>query len=111
MRVTYIGHATLLIEMGGKRLLTDPNFDPKLGKILDDNREAFKIMQRATTLPSCDSFRDEATHPLLPSGKPGYVLLPSVGGKTRRVPHALCHRALLPARTLAVLVAAKDSES
>lgn len=34
MRVTYIGHATLLIEMGGKRLLTDPNFDPKLGKIL-----------------------------------------------------------------------------
>ena len=34
MRVTYIGHATLLIEMGGLRLLTDPNFDPKLGKIL-----------------------------------------------------------------------------
>src|SRR5216110_3270914 len=34
MRVTYIGHATLLIEMGGTRLLTDPNFDPKLGKIL-----------------------------------------------------------------------------
>jgi L-ascorbate metabolism protein UlaG (beta-lactamase superfamily) len=34
MRVTYIGHATLLIEMGGVRLLTDPNFDAKLGKIL-----------------------------------------------------------------------------
>jgi L-ascorbate metabolism protein UlaG (beta-lactamase superfamily) len=34
MRVTYIGHATLLIEMGGMRLLTDPNFDPKLGRIL-----------------------------------------------------------------------------
>jgi L-ascorbate metabolism protein UlaG (beta-lactamase superfamily) len=34
MRVTYIGHATLLIEMGGTRLLTDPNFEPKLGKIL-----------------------------------------------------------------------------
>src|SRR5439155_25919796 len=34
VRVTYIGHATLLIEMGGKRLLTDPNFDPKLGKLL-----------------------------------------------------------------------------
>src|SRR5687767_3890830 len=34
MRVTYIGHATLLIEMSGLRLLTDPNFDPKLGKIL-----------------------------------------------------------------------------
>jgi L-ascorbate metabolism protein UlaG (beta-lactamase superfamily) len=34
MRVTYIGHATLLIEMAGLRLLTDPNFDPKLGKVL-----------------------------------------------------------------------------
>src|SRR4051812_13238165 len=32
--VTYIGHATLLINIGGKRLLTDPNFDTALGKIL-----------------------------------------------------------------------------
>jgi L-ascorbate metabolism protein UlaG (beta-lactamase superfamily) len=34
LRVTYIGHATLLIEIGGKRILTDPNFDPALGKLL-----------------------------------------------------------------------------
>ena len=34
LRVTYIGHATLLIEIGGKRLLTDPNFDQALGKFL-----------------------------------------------------------------------------
>lgn len=34
LRVTYIGHATLLIELGGKRVLTDPNFDPALGKFL-----------------------------------------------------------------------------
>jgi L-ascorbate metabolism protein UlaG (beta-lactamase superfamily) len=34
LRVTYIGHATLLIEIGGKRLLTDPNFDTTLGKFL-----------------------------------------------------------------------------
>ncbi len=34
MQVTYIGHATLLIEMAGARLMTDPNFDPKLGRIL-----------------------------------------------------------------------------
>jgi L-ascorbate metabolism protein UlaG (beta-lactamase superfamily) len=34
LRVTYIGHATLLIEVGGKRFLTDPNFDPALGKFL-----------------------------------------------------------------------------
>ncbi|MGI8508784.1 MAG: MBL fold metallo-hydrolase [Gemmatimonadaceae bacterium] len=34
MRVTYIGHATLLIEIGGKTILTDPNFDAALGKFL-----------------------------------------------------------------------------
>ena len=34
LRVTYIGHATLLIEIGGRVLLTDPNFDPALGKFL-----------------------------------------------------------------------------
>jgi L-ascorbate metabolism protein UlaG (beta-lactamase superfamily) len=34
LRVTYIGHATLLIELGGKRFLTDPNFDRTLGKFL-----------------------------------------------------------------------------
>jgi L-ascorbate metabolism protein UlaG (beta-lactamase superfamily) len=34
MKVTYIGHATLLLELGGARLLTDPNFDSKLGRIL-----------------------------------------------------------------------------
>jgi len=34
LRVTYIGHATLLIELGERRILTDPNFDPALGKFL-----------------------------------------------------------------------------
>jgi L-ascorbate metabolism protein UlaG (beta-lactamase superfamily) len=34
MRVTYIGHATLLIEIGKQRLLTDPNFDETLGGFL-----------------------------------------------------------------------------
>ena len=34
LRVTYIGHATLLIEIGGKRIPTDPNFDPALGRFL-----------------------------------------------------------------------------
>ena len=34
MRITYIGHATLLIEIGGRTFLTDPNFDPKLGRLL-----------------------------------------------------------------------------
>lgn len=34
MRVTYVGHATLLLEIAGVRLLTDPNFDPKLGRVL-----------------------------------------------------------------------------
>jgi L-ascorbate metabolism protein UlaG (beta-lactamase superfamily) len=34
LRVTYIGHATLLIEIGDRRFLTDPNFDEALGKFL-----------------------------------------------------------------------------
>ena len=34
MKVTYIGHATLLLELGGASILTDPNFDSKLGKLL-----------------------------------------------------------------------------
>ena len=34
LRVTYIGHATLLLEIGGKRILTDPNFDPALAGFL-----------------------------------------------------------------------------
>jgi L-ascorbate metabolism protein UlaG (beta-lactamase superfamily) len=34
MNVTYIGHATLLLELGSTTILTDPNFDPKLGRIL-----------------------------------------------------------------------------
>ena len=34
MRITYIGHATLLIEIGGARMLTDPNFENTLGGFL-----------------------------------------------------------------------------
>ncbi|MDB4907071.1 MAG: beta-lactamase domain protein [Gemmatimonadetes bacterium] len=34
MRLTYIGHATLLIEIGGRRFITDPNYEPKLGRFL-----------------------------------------------------------------------------
>jgi L-ascorbate metabolism protein UlaG (beta-lactamase superfamily) len=32
LRVTYVGHATLLLEMAGVRILTDPNFDPRLAR-------------------------------------------------------------------------------
>ncbi|MEO8560493.1 MAG: MBL fold metallo-hydrolase [bacterium] len=34
MKITYIGHATLLLELSGARILTDPNFDRHLGRIL-----------------------------------------------------------------------------
>lgn len=34
MRITYIGHATLLIELAGRRILTDPNYDTTLGRFL-----------------------------------------------------------------------------
>lgn len=34
MRITYIGHATLLLEIAGVRVLTDPNFELTLGRLL-----------------------------------------------------------------------------
>lgn len=34
MHITYIGHATLLLELAGVRVLTDPNFEPRLGRFL-----------------------------------------------------------------------------
>jgi L-ascorbate metabolism protein UlaG (beta-lactamase superfamily) len=34
VRITYIGHATLLLDFGDIRVLTDPNFDNKLGFLL-----------------------------------------------------------------------------
>jgi L-ascorbate metabolism protein UlaG (beta-lactamase superfamily) len=34
VKVTYIGHATLLLEFRGARILTDPNFDARLGRVL-----------------------------------------------------------------------------
>ena len=34
MRITYIGHATLLIQLADRIFLTDPNFDSTLGGIL-----------------------------------------------------------------------------
>lgn len=34
MRITYVGHATLLLEVAGRRILTDPNFDTTLGRFL-----------------------------------------------------------------------------
>ena len=34
MQITYIGHATLLLEIAGVRILTDPNFEMALGRFL-----------------------------------------------------------------------------
>jgi L-ascorbate metabolism protein UlaG (beta-lactamase superfamily) len=34
MHITYVGHATILLELSGVRILTDPNFDPTLGRFL-----------------------------------------------------------------------------
>lgn len=34
MKITYIGHATLLLEIDGTRILTDPNFETSLGRFL-----------------------------------------------------------------------------
>ena len=34
LRITYIGHATLLLELDGVRVLTDPHFGARLGRFL-----------------------------------------------------------------------------
>jgi L-ascorbate metabolism protein UlaG (beta-lactamase superfamily) len=34
VKTTYIGHATLLLEIGNNRILTDPNFESSLGRFL-----------------------------------------------------------------------------
>jgi L-ascorbate metabolism protein UlaG (beta-lactamase superfamily) len=34
VHITYIGHATLLLELAGARILTDPNFESSLGRFL-----------------------------------------------------------------------------
>jgi L-ascorbate metabolism protein UlaG (beta-lactamase superfamily) len=34
MKITYIGHATLLLDIGGVTILTDPNFENALGRFL-----------------------------------------------------------------------------
>jgi L-ascorbate metabolism protein UlaG (beta-lactamase superfamily) len=34
VQITFIGHATLLLELAGARILTDPNFETRLGRIL-----------------------------------------------------------------------------
>jgi L-ascorbate metabolism protein UlaG (beta-lactamase superfamily) len=34
VQITFIGHATLLLEIGGARVLTDPNFETRLGLVL-----------------------------------------------------------------------------
>jgi L-ascorbate metabolism protein UlaG (beta-lactamase superfamily) len=38
VRVTYVGHATLLLQIAGRSLLTDPNFDPALTRVSFGNR-------------------------------------------------------------------------
>ncbi len=52
MRTTYIGHATLLISIGERTFLTDPNFDPKLGRLL---RRVSDPGIRLESLPSIDA--------------------------------------------------------
>jgi L-ascorbate metabolism protein UlaG (beta-lactamase superfamily) len=34
VQITYVGHATLLLEIDGVAILTDPNFEPTLGRFL-----------------------------------------------------------------------------
>jgi L-ascorbate metabolism protein UlaG (beta-lactamase superfamily) len=79
VKVTYIGHATLLLELGGATILTDPNFDPRLGRILPRVSAPGIALEK---LPSLDAILLTHAHAdhlsfdsleRLPSGLPIYA--------------------------------------
>ena len=79
LRITYIGHATLLLQFGSVCILTDPNFDEKLGVFLP------RVMPpgvRMSALPHIDAILLTHAHAdhlsfrslhALPSGIPVYA--------------------------------------
>jgi L-ascorbate metabolism protein UlaG (beta-lactamase superfamily) len=89
-RVTYIGHATLLLQFGEVCLLTDPNFDEKLGLLLPRVSAPGVVMSE---LPHIDGILLTHAHAdhlsfrslrALPSGIPIYAP-PSIARWLQRV--------------------------
>jgi L-ascorbate metabolism protein UlaG (beta-lactamase superfamily) len=52
VQITYVGHATLLLELDGVRVLTDPNFEPSLGRFLARVSEPGVLLE---ALPKLDA--------------------------------------------------------
>lgn len=59
---------------------------------------------------SDDATEYETFYPNFPSVQAGHHLFPPVGGAARRFSGSLCDRVVLPARMLALFLAAKDSK-
>src|ERR1700750_1160207 len=76
MKLTYIGHATLLLELGGATILTDPNFDPKLGRILPRVSAPGIALEE---LPPLDAL-------LLPHAHADHLSFDSLERLSRRIP-------------------------
>ena len=62
LRVTYIGHATLLLELDGARVLTDPNFDPHLARVLPRVSTPGITLERLPTLDALMLTHAHADH-------------------------------------------------
>lgn len=106
VRITYIGHATLLLAFGNVRVLTDPNFDDKLGFFLP---RVTPPGMKMTELPHIDAIVLTHAHAdhlsfaslhALPSGTP--VFAPPVVARWLARDGITSARAVHPGQTIRV---------
>jgi len=82
--ITFIGHSTLLIRLGGVSILTDPNFDDSMGYIMPRIPEVPKAVEHAEDISVLAITHSHLDHLSLPSlrrmkGRPMILVPERVG--------------------------------